>query len=84
MRIGTLLMPTDPIDVTLEQARRLESLGFDHLWVYDHLSWQRYRDRPWHATYPWLTAVAAATSRIRLGTMAVSYTHLTLPTTPYV
>ena len=62
-------MPTDPIDVTLEQARRLESLGFDHLWVYDHLSWQRYRDRPWHATYPWLTAVAAATSRIRLGTM---------------
>lgn len=69
MRIGTLLMPTDPWPDTVARVQELEALGYHHLWVYDHLSWQRYRDRPWHATYPWLTGLAAATSRIRLGTM---------------
>ncbi len=69
MRIGTLLMPTDPWDETLTVVARVEALGYHHVWVYDHLLWQRYRDRPWHATYPWLTGLAAATTRIRLGTM---------------
>lgn len=69
MRIGVVLMPTDPWPTTVADAQRIEALGYDHLWVYDHLSWQRYRDRPWHATYPWLTGVAAATERIRLGTL---------------
>ncbi len=69
MRIGVLLMPTDPWSETVETVQRLERLGYHHVWVYDHLSWQRYRDRPWHATYPWLTGLAANTRRIRLGTM---------------
>ncbi len=65
-------MPTDPWPATLHTARRLEALGYHHLWVYDHLTWQRYRDRPWHATYPWLTGIAARTERIRLGTMVAN------------
>ncbi|MEM8903007.1 MAG: LLM class flavin-dependent oxidoreductase [Actinomycetota bacterium] len=69
IRLGAVLVPTDPWPVSVARARHLEALGFDHLWVYDHLSWRRYRDEPWHATYPWLTGLAAATSRIRLGTM---------------
>lgn len=69
MRIGTLLLPTDPWAQTMDRVQRLEALGYDHVWTYDHLSWQRYRDRPWHATHPWLSALAAVTSRIRLGTM---------------
>ncbi|WP_433222299.1 LLM class flavin-dependent oxidoreductase [Dactylosporangium sp. CS-047395] len=72
MRIGVLLLPADPWKQTLERARHLEELGYAHLWTYDHLSWRRYRDLPWHATIPWLTGVAAATSRIRLGTMVTS------------
>lgn len=63
------MMPTDPWDETVRTARRLEDLGFDHLWVYDHLSWRRYRDRSWHATHPLLAGMAASTERIRLGTM---------------
>ena len=47
-------------------------MGYDHLWTYDHLSWRRYRDRDWHAAIPWLTGLAAATSRVRLGTMVSS------------
>jgi alkanesulfonate monooxygenase SsuD/methylene tetrahydromethanopterin reductase-like flavin-dependent oxidoreductase (luciferase family) len=69
MRIGVLMLPTDPWAETVSTVQRLEALGYDHLWTYDHLSWRRYRDRPWHATYPWLTGLAAQTSRIRLGTM---------------
>lgn len=66
------MIPTDPWDVAVTRARRLESLGFSHLWTYDHLSWQRYRDRPWFAAIPWLTGIAAATSTIRIGTMVTS------------
>jgi alkanesulfonate monooxygenase SsuD/methylene tetrahydromethanopterin reductase-like flavin-dependent oxidoreductase (luciferase family) len=72
MRIGVLLLPTDPWPETVARAARLEALGFDHLWTYDHLSWRRYRDRPWHATVPWLAGVAGATTTIRLGTMVAS------------
>ncbi len=47
-------------------------MGFEHLWFYDHLSWQRYRDLDWHATMPWLAGIAAKTERIRIGTMVAS------------
>jgi alkanesulfonate monooxygenase SsuD/methylene tetrahydromethanopterin reductase-like flavin-dependent oxidoreductase (luciferase family) len=54
------------------QVRKLEQLGYHSLWTYDHLSWRRYRHRPWFAAIPWLTGMAGATSRIRLGTMVAS------------
>jgi alkanesulfonate monooxygenase SsuD/methylene tetrahydromethanopterin reductase-like flavin-dependent oxidoreductase (luciferase family) len=72
VRVGVLLLPTDPWRETIERAQRLEDLGYDHLWTYDHLSWQRYRDRAWFAAIPWLTGVASATTRIRLGPMVAS------------
>src|SRR3954468_20453394 len=74
MRVGVLLLPTDPWPVALEQARRVEALGYDHLWTYDHLSWRRYRDHPWFNAVPWLTGIAAATSRVRVGTMVAAPT----------
>ncbi len=74
MRVGVVVMPVDPWPATAERASELEALGFDHLWVYDHLSWKHYRDRPWHATFPWLTGLAGATSRIGIGTMVASPT----------
>lgn len=70
--IGIVQMPVDPWPVASARARELDDLGFSHLWVYDHLSWRHYRDRPWHATFPWLTGLAGATERIRLGTMVAS------------
>jgi alkanesulfonate monooxygenase SsuD/methylene tetrahydromethanopterin reductase-like flavin-dependent oxidoreductase (luciferase family) len=80
MRFGVLMLPTDPWAETVERARRIETLGYDHLWTYDHLSWRRYRGRPWFAAIPWLTGIAAATSKIRLGPM-VSTPNLRHPAT---
>ena len=72
MRFGVLMLPTDPWPDALARARHIEALGYDHLWTYDHLSWRRYRGRPWFSAIPWLTGIAAATDRIRLGTMVAS------------
>jgi alkanesulfonate monooxygenase SsuD/methylene tetrahydromethanopterin reductase-like flavin-dependent oxidoreductase (luciferase family) len=66
------MLPTDPWPATVQRAQRLERLGYDHLWTYDHLSWRRYRDRDWHAAIPWLTGLAMATEQIRIGTMVAS------------
>jgi alkanesulfonate monooxygenase SsuD/methylene tetrahydromethanopterin reductase-like flavin-dependent oxidoreductase (luciferase family) len=72
IRVGVLLLPTDPWAETLATARRLEEWGYDHLWTYDHLMWRRYQERPWHSTFPWLAGLATQTSRIRLGTMVAN------------
>ncbi|MEM7274141.1 MAG: LLM class flavin-dependent oxidoreductase [Actinomycetota bacterium] len=72
MRVGIVQMPVDPWDTTANRARELEALGFDHLWIYDHLTWRHYRDGPWHAALPWLTGLAAATERIELGTLVAT------------
>jgi alkanesulfonate monooxygenase SsuD/methylene tetrahydromethanopterin reductase-like flavin-dependent oxidoreductase (luciferase family) len=72
VRVGVLLLPTDPWGETVERVRRIEAMGYDHVWTYDHLSWRRYRDRPWHAAIPWLTGLAGATTRVRLGTLVAT------------
>lgn len=72
MRIGVLLLPVEGPRWAMARAAELEAMGFDHLWTYDHLAWRRYADGPWHAVYPWLTAVATATERVRLGTMVAN------------
>ena len=66
------MLPLDPWPVAVERGRRIEALGYDHLWTYDHLTWRRYRDHAWHAALPWLTGMATATSTIELGTMVAS------------
>jgi alkanesulfonate monooxygenase SsuD/methylene tetrahydromethanopterin reductase-like flavin-dependent oxidoreductase (luciferase family) len=52
--------------------RRGEELGFDHLWTYDHLTWDPLAGTPWGATIPTLVAAAGVTSRVRLGTWVSS------------
>ncbi|SCL46400.1 Flavin-dependent oxidoreductase, luciferase family (includes alkanesulfonate monooxygenase SsuD and methylene tetrahydromethanopterin reductase) [Micromonospora yangpuensis] len=52
--------------------RQVEQWGFDHAWTYDHLGWRDLVDGPWFDAVPTLTAAAAVTSRIRLGTLVAS------------
>lgn len=72
MRLGLLMVPTDPWERAVSRAQEIEGMGFDHLWTYDHLSWRRFRDRPWFGALSWLAGIAARTSTIRLGTMVTS------------
>ncbi|MFJ3231318.1 LLM class flavin-dependent oxidoreductase [Streptomyces sp. NPDC086787] len=52
--------------------QRAEELGFHTAYTYDHLSWRSFRDGPWFGAVPTLTAAAAVTRRIRLGTLVTS------------
>jgi alkanesulfonate monooxygenase SsuD/methylene tetrahydromethanopterin reductase-like flavin-dependent oxidoreductase (luciferase family) len=52
--------------------RHAEDLGFHAAYTYDHLSWRTFRDGPWFGAVPTLAAAAAATTRLRLGTLVTS------------
>jgi alkanesulfonate monooxygenase SsuD/methylene tetrahydromethanopterin reductase-like flavin-dependent oxidoreductase (luciferase family) len=67
-----MILPEERWATAREKWVRAESLGFDHAWMYDHLSWRWFRDRPWFSLMPTLTAAAVATSRLRIGTMVAS------------
>lgn len=79
MRFG-LLLPhfgehADP-DKIIAGARRAESLGFDSVWVRDHLVFEPHGefekpDATFYEALTVLTAVGAATERITLGTGAL-------------
>ena len=66
------MLPTDPWAETVARARRIEQLGYDHVWTYDHLSWRRYRGKRWFNAIPWLAGLAGATERMELGTLVAS------------
>ena len=70
--LGIVLLPQDRWPLARERWLRAEEYGFDHAWTYDHLAWRSLADEPWFATVPLLAAVAAVTSRIRLGTWVAS------------
>ncbi|MEV4450557.1 MULTISPECIES: LLM class flavin-dependent oxidoreductase [Streptomyces] len=72
VRLGALVLPDRPGPGGVEVWRRVEDLGFDHAWTLDHLSWRLPPDQPWFDALTTLTAAAAVTSRIELGTLVVS------------
>lgn len=73
MRLSTVILPVRPWhDGGRDQWLRAEQLGFHAAYTYDHLSWRTFRDGPWYGAVPTLTAAAAATDRMRLGTLVTS------------
>ena len=63
----------DNIQDVLEMAQMVERLGFDSVWVSEHIFnagyiANRLGDRPYYAPLPVLSAVAAVTERVRVGT----------------
>ncbi|GAB1516583.1 LLM class flavin-dependent oxidoreductase [Actinophytocola sp. KF-1] len=67
-----IILPDRPWPQARPDWLAAERLGFDHAWTYDHLMWRWFRDKPWFAAVPTLSAAAAATERIALGTMVAS------------
>ncbi|WP_055588717.1 LLM class flavin-dependent oxidoreductase [Streptacidiphilus griseoplanus] len=72
MRLSTVILPVHRWAEGKKIWRRAEELGFHTAYTYDHLSWRTFRDEPWFGAVPTLTAAAAATERIRLGTLVTS------------
>jgi alkanesulfonate monooxygenase len=59
----------DPdFDAILRQTRRAEELGFDSIWVYDHLVLGSKKVFPILESLTTISALAAGTSRIKFGT----------------
>ncbi|MER5184428.1 LLM class flavin-dependent oxidoreductase [Streptomyces sp. NPDC002896] len=73
LRLSTVILPYrrwhDGARATWQQA---EELGFHAAYTYDHLSWRTFRDGPWFGAVPTLTAAAAVTEQLRLGTLVTS------------
>lgn len=73
LRLSTVILPVRRWhDGGRDQWLRAERLGFHTAYTYDHLSWRSFRDRTWFGALPTLTAAAAATERLRLGTLVTS------------
>jgi alkanesulfonate monooxygenase SsuD/methylene tetrahydromethanopterin reductase-like flavin-dependent oxidoreductase (luciferase family) len=72
VRIGLVILPQRRWTQQAPMWQRGEVLGFDHLWTYDHLTWDPLAGTPWGATVPTLVAAAGVTSRVRLGTWVAS------------
>ncbi|UYQ63232.1 LLM class flavin-dependent oxidoreductase [Streptomyces peucetius] len=73
MRLSTVILPVRPWHSGgRDEWLRAEQLGFHTAYTYDHLSWRTFRDGPWYGAVPTLTAAAAATERLRLGTLVTS------------
>ncbi|MCX4771217.1 LLM class flavin-dependent oxidoreductase [Streptomyces sp. NBC_01260] len=73
LRLSTVILPVDRWHGGgRAKWQRAEELGFHAAYTYDHLSWRTFREGPWFGALPTLTAAAAATTRLRLGTLVTS------------
>lgn len=72
MRLGVVVLPEYPWPVGARIWRRVEDLGADHAWTFDHLSWRSLRGRPWFDAMTTLAAAAADTRRMALGVLVTS------------
>ncbi|WP_432197206.1 LLM class flavin-dependent oxidoreductase [Streptomyces sp. bgisy027] len=73
LRLSTVILPYRRWSEGGRTAwQRAEQLGFHAAYTYDHLSWRSFRDGPWFGAVPTLTAAAAVTDQLRLGTLVTS------------
>jgi alkanesulfonate monooxygenase SsuD/methylene tetrahydromethanopterin reductase-like flavin-dependent oxidoreductase (luciferase family) len=72
VKTGLVILPTDRWREAQRQWKWADDAGFCTAWTYDHIRWGGMPDGPWHAAVPVLAAAAAATSRIRLGTLVAT------------
>lgn len=72
VRLGVALLPDLSWKEAVREWTRLDAIGVEHLWTYDHLTWRDLRDGPWFGAVPLLAAISAVTKRSLLGTLVAS------------
>lgn len=77
MRFDVFVFQSFPFSQFLDRCRRAEALGFDTIWLADHLT---FGPLVAYEAFSALTAAATVTSRVRLGVLVASVTlrHPTL------
>jgi alkanesulfonate monooxygenase SsuD/methylene tetrahydromethanopterin reductase-like flavin-dependent oxidoreductase (luciferase family) len=70
--IHALLIPNVGWPELLARARRLEAMGISTVWVDDHIVNPAHPEGPWLDAWSVLPALAASTSRIRLGPLVAN------------
>jgi alkanesulfonate monooxygenase SsuD/methylene tetrahydromethanopterin reductase-like flavin-dependent oxidoreductase (luciferase family) len=68
-RFGVLIFPDSTISDLASRMRQAEALGFDQLFLPDHIGDLRGLSGTWHDTWTLLAVAAAVTRRIRIGTL---------------
>ena len=69
MRFGLSIPPFTDVATLVTMARDAETAGWDGVFLWDHLQWERITDLDIHDPWVLLGALASQTSRVRLGTM---------------
>ena len=72
LALSAVVLPDLAPGAFVAAVREVEAAGLRTAWTYDHLSWRDMRDGPWFSAVPLLTAAAAGTSAVRLGTLVAS------------
>ena len=69
LRFGVVTLQNAPWTTLVERWQYLDDLDLDSVWVADHFTNPFFPSKPWLEGWTFLSALAAHTGRIRLGTM---------------
>ena len=67
LRVGTLVLPNEPLPDLVARWRRLEDGGVDSIWSCDHFTNPHRPGQPWFEASTSLAALAVETDRVRIG-----------------
>jgi alkanesulfonate monooxygenase SsuD/methylene tetrahydromethanopterin reductase-like flavin-dependent oxidoreductase (luciferase family) len=72
LRFGIMVLQNLPYPEMVEHYQHIEALGYDSAWVADHFVDPYVPEKPWFDAWTMLAALAARTTKIRLGAMVTN------------